>query len=257
MAEKLFMIAFKRDRLNVKVVASRLELGQAAAAIVAEKILKLMIEKDFVNIIFAAAPSQNEFISFLLEQQEIDWNRVNAFHMDEYIGLQINAPQRFGNFLKECLFDQVQFRSVYYIDGHAVDEEEECKRYSKILTENPPDIVCMGIGENGHIAFNDPHVADFNDPKSVKVVDLDLACRQQQVNDGCFSSISDVPIHAITLTIPTLMSARSIYCMVPGKRKANAVAAMLNGEINERCPASVLRTHPDAILFLDRDSFLQ
>ena len=250
------MMEFERDRLKVKVLASRLELGRAAAAIVADKIRKVMVEKDFVNIIFAAAPSQNEFIAFLLEQQEIDWSRVNAFHMDEYIGLLDNAPQRFGNFLKACLFDQVQFRSVNYIDGNAADPQFACETYTKILVENPPDIVCMGIGENGHIAFNDPHVADFNDPKSVKVVDLDLACRQQQVNDGCFAALSDVPTHAITLTIPTLISARSIYCMVPGKRKANAVETMLNKEINEICPASVLRTHPDAILFLDRDSFL-
>ena len=250
------MMEFEQDRLKIKVLASRLELGGVAAEIVADKIRKLMIDKTFVNIIFAAAPSQNEFISFFLEQQDIDWGRVNAFHMDEYIGLPKNAPQLFSSFLKERLFDHLKFRTVNYIDGNTVDPEEECKRYSKILTENPPDIVCMGIGENGHIAFNDPHIADFNDPKSVKVVDLDLACRQQQVNDGCFAALSDVPTHAITLTIPTLISARSIYCMVPGKRKANAVEAMLNKEINEICPASVLRTHPDAILFLDRDSFL-
>ncbi len=250
------MMEFDQDRLIVKVLASRLELGRAAAEIIADKIRKLTIEKAFVNIIFAAAPSQDEFFAFLLEQQDIDWSRVNAFHMDEYIGLPKNAPQLFSSFLKVRLFDHLKFRTVNYIEGNTVDPEDECKRYSKILAENPPDIVCMGIGENAHIAFNDPHVAEFNDQKRIKVVDLDLACRQQQVNDDCFSSISDVPIRAISLTIPTLMSARSIYCMVPGKRKANAVAAMLNGEINELCPASVLRTHPDAILFLDRDSFL-
>ena len=199
------MMEFERDRLKVKVLASRLELGRAAAAIVADKIRKLMVEKDFANIIFAAAPSQNEFIASLLEQQEIDWSLVNAFHMDEYIGLQDDAPQRFGNFLKACLFDQVQFRSVNYIDGNTADPQFASEMYTKILAENPPDIVCMGIGENGHIAFNDPHVADFHDPKSVKVVDLDLACRQQQVNDGCFAALGDVPTHAITLTIPTLM----------------------------------------------------
>ncbi|HVS92872.1 MAG TPA: glucosamine-6-phosphate deaminase [Mucilaginibacter sp.] len=247
------MKEFNVDRLDVRIYDTRLNMGVNAAGIVARKIVELLTQKPFINIIFAAAPSQNEFLAALVEKASVDWTRVNAFHMDEYIGLPENATQRFGSFLKEKIFSHLPFHSVGYINGNAAPEAE-CMRYAKLLEQFPPDIVCMGIGENAHIAFNDPHVADFNDPFMVKKVELDRACRQQQVNDGCFARLSDVPDHAITLTVPALMLGKYIYCMVPGKNKAKAVHETLYGDIGERCPASVLRKHPNAVLFLDEDS---
>ena len=205
-------------------------------------------------MIFAAAPSQNEVLASLALDREIPWERVNAFHMDEYIGLSADAPQGFGNFLKEHIFGLAPFSSVNYIDISAKNPDEECERYAALLAEYPTDIVVMGIGENGHIAFNDPPVADFKDPKSVKPVLLDEICRNQQVNDGCFATIDDVPKYAITLTVPTLFAGDYLFCIVPAKTKANAVKATLCDEIGEACPATILRRHKNAILYLDGDS---
>jgi len=238
------------NKLTVEVYATRAEMGAEAARRVTEKINELLRQQPVVNIIFAAAPSQNEFLE-ALRQSAIEWRRIRAFHMDEYIGLRPDALQGFGNFLRERLFDRLPFLGVHYIDGDAVDQGKECLRYAALLEKYPPDIVCMGIGENGHIAFNDPPVADFGDPHVVKVVELDAACRQQQVNDGCFPELRSVPTHAITLTIPTLMAGRYIYCMVPGRSKAEAVFNTLHREITEAYPASILREHEHAELFLD------
>lgn len=174
--------------------------------------------------------------------------------MDEYTGLDKDAPQGFGNFLKAHIFGLANFKSVNYIDISAIDPDKEAIRYGKLLLDNPTDIVIMGIGENGHIAFNDPPVADFSDDKVVKVVKLDEICRQQQVNDGCFKSIDEVPTHAMTLTVPTLVKAPYLFCIVPCSTKANAVYETVNGTIDEHCPASVLRTHDSAKLYLDADS---
>jgi glucosamine-6-phosphate deaminase len=174
--------------------------------------------------------------------------------MDEYIGLDKNAPQGFGNFLERAIFGIAPFKSVNYIRIDAPDAELECERYSALLRENPVDIVVLGIGENGHIAFNDPPFADFGDEKLVKSVKLDEVCRNQQVNDGCFASLSDVPTHALTLTVPALMAGSELYCIVPAKTKAHAVRETLMGEITPDCPASVLRTHKCATLYLDPDS---
>ena len=211
---------FKKDKLDVLVYDDRQSLGQAAAMMVGNQIKRLLITKPFVNIIFAAAPSQNEFLQALGTDSTIPWEKINAFHMDEYLGLDDSAPQLFSLFLKARLFDHVQLRSVNYINGNAVDVQKECGRYTALLNNNPPDITCMGIGENTHLAFNDPHKADFNDPGLVKLVELDMASRLQQVNDGCFNTLQEVPTQALTLTIPALLKAEYIYCMVPGKTKA-------------------------------------
>lgn len=242
-----------QNNLEVKIYDTRAEMGEAAAEITAGKINDLHAAKDEVNIIFAAAPSQNEFLSALCEKN-VDWSRVNAFHMDEYVGLAADAPQGFGNFLKDRIFGKLPFKSVNYLNGNSANVEDECTRYERLLKENPTDIVCMGIGENGHIAFNDPHVADFNDPKLVKVVDLDKACRQQQVNDGCFNTFDDVPTHALTLTVPALMKADQVFCMVPGTLKADAVYNTINQPQIAQHPSTILRSHNSAILFLDKDS---
>lgn len=241
---------FKKDNLLVKVYESRAAMGEAAADMLIKKINELLDSQDSINMIFAAAPSQNEFLA-ALRLAPIDWSRVNAFHMDEYVGLSDDAPQRFGNFLKEALFDKVSFKSVNYLNGNNTDLKGECQRYSDLLRKYPTDIVCMGIGENGHLAFNDPPVADFNDTELVKPVELDQTCRQQQVNDGCFNSLNVVPTHALTLTIPTLMAGKFIYCVVPGKTKAEAVYNTINQDIIEQYPSTILRKHPNAILFID------
>ena len=190
----------------------------------------------------------------LLQEYIFQWNRINAYHMDEYIGLSKDAPQGFGNFLMEHIFGLVPFGSVNYIKSDATDPDEESRRYAEILAQNPIDIVVMGIGENGHIAFNDPPVADFGDKYLVKPVKLDEICRQQQVHDGCFAAIAAVPTHAITLTVPMLTSAPWLFCIVPAATKAWAVRETLTGSIDEHCPASVLRTHDGAVLYLDPDS---
>ena len=245
---------FKVEELEVKIYKSRQLMGLVAAKIFIEQLDLLLKTQDKVNVIFAAAPSQNEFLQVLKENKNLNWEKVNVFHMDEYIGLAQDAPQGFGNFLKEKLFDHLPFGSVNYLNGNEEDVEKECERYSNLLAQYPADIVCMGIGENGHIAFNDPPVANFNDSKMVKVVELDLECRQQQVNDGCFTSLNEVPVNALTLTIPAMMKAKFIYCMVPGERKAKAVYNTLNQEKIEKFPSTILRSHPNAILFLDKDS---
>ena len=205
-------------------------------------------------MIFAAAPSQNDVLKALVEDKAIEWNRIHAYHMDEYIGLDKDAPQGFGNFLQSHIFGLVPFKSVNYIDITAQDPDKEAERYGKLLQDNPTDIVIMGIGENGHIAFNDPPVANFSDEKVVKAVKLDEVCRQQQVNDGCFASLDKVPTHALTLTVPTLVKAPWLFCIVPAPTKANAVKETIYGSIDEHCPASVLRTKENAKLYLDNES---
>ncbi|WP_266365764.1 glucosamine-6-phosphate deaminase [Tellurirhabdus rosea] len=242
------------DLLLVRRFENRKLLGQQAAELAAARMRALLAGQESISMIFAAAPSQDEFLAALCEQPGIDWSRVIAFHMDEYVGLPEEAPQRFGNFLKTRLFDRVPFRAVHYLNGNAPDAAAECQRYSGLLRRHPADMVCMGIGENCHIAFNDPHVADFHDPHLVKVVDLDTACRQQQVNDGCFATFEAVPTHALTLTIPALVQAPAIFCMVPGIHKAPAVYHTLHDEITERYPSTILRRHPNAVLFIDNDS---
>lgn len=242
------------DQLAVKSYSTREETGKAAGLEVADLLRKLLASQQRVNVVFAAAPSQNEFLETLFGEKGIDWSRVTAMHMDEYIGLSPDAPQRFGNYLREHIFDRVYPGAVHYLEGNAEDLDEECARYTNLLRENPVDIVCAGIGENGHLAFNDPGVADFVDTALVKVVELDQTCRQQQVNDGCFEEISEVPKHALTLTIPALMASRWIYCMVPGPTKAEAIKLTLRGSITDQVPATILRVHPRANLYIDSGS---
>ncbi|WP_099354507.1 glucosamine-6-phosphate deaminase [Fredinandcohnia onubensis] len=242
----------QEDQLSYFVFETRSEMGEFAARDVSDRIVRLQQNQDEIIMVFAAAPSQNEFLQYLITDERIHWNQIIAFHMDEYLGLSHDAPQLFQNFLKERLFTRVPFKEVHLIDSA---NENETERYTKLLLERPIDIVCLGIGENGHIAFNDPPVADFDDPQVIKKVELDAMCRQQQVNDGCFASLDVVPQYALTLTIPTLLSAKFMYCMVPGKTKAQAVKETLNGPISTECPASILRTHENALLYVDKDSY--
>jgi glucosamine-6-phosphate deaminase len=245
---------FKAGLMNVSIYATRNEMGMAAASDAAAQIQQLLKTKAFVNIIFAAAPSQNEMLFHLASQQDIEWRRINAFHMDEYVGLSENAPQRFGHFLEQAIFGKQTFHAVQYINGNAVDPAAECSRYAALLEAHPVDMVCMGIGENTHIAFNDPHVANLNDPLMVKLVELDEVSRMQQVHDGCFASIDEVPRKAITLTIPALLKAASIFCVVPGINKAEAVYHTINSPVSALYPSTALRQHEKASLYLDVNS---
>lgn len=247
------MIRRSYDKLCVKEYESREEMGTQAACEAASCLRQLLGEKDEVNCIFAAAPSQNEFLSALIKEPGIDWFRVNAFHMDEYCGISQCGEGSFSRFLTESIFDRLPFKTVNIING-ANEPEAECLHYGKLLSDYPADLVFMGIGENGHIAFNDPPVADFYDSMLIKRVKLDEACRKQQVNDGCFPSIHEVPTHALTVTVPGLMRASYLYCIVPGIRKAKAVQDTLTGPVAASCPASILRKQNHAYLYLDKDS---
>ena len=243
---------FEAGKLKVRIYENRDEMGADAANLAAIRINDLLQNKEEVNIVFAAAASQNEFLASLINEN-VDWSRVNAFHMDEYIGLG-NAPQKFSNWLKEKIFNKLSFKELFLLNGDAKDIKEECLRYTALLKKYPLDINFMGIGENAHLAFNDPHVADFNDPYFVKVVDLDTACKQQQVNEDCFGHISEVPSYALTLTVPALLKAKYIFCMVPGHLKALAVYHTIMSGISEKYPSTILRTHADAYLFLEKKS---
>ncbi len=241
------------DKLVLSVYRNRAETGLAAGLAAASTLRTLLAEKERVRVVFAAAPSQNETLETLVAASGIDWKRVVAFHMDEYVGLDASAPQRFAQYLKTRIFDRLPFGEIHLMDGD--NPKRLCSDYAQKLTAAPIDLVCMGVGENGHIAFNDPPVADFYDPKGVKIVELDLSCRQQQVNDGCFPNLDAVPKQAVTLTIPALFGAGQLIGTVPGERKRAAVHQMLHGEISTACPASILRTHPNCLMFVDSDCF--
>lgn len=248
------MERWKKEQLTVIECGDRREMGRAAAKDFAYAVKQMLATKDTIRIVYAAAPSQNEFLEEMANDSSIDFSRIEAFHMDEYIGLPVGSPQSFGSFLRSAIFGKKQFKSVHYIDGTNPDPDAEAKRYSALLTSRPIDIVCMGIGENGHIAFNDPPVADFSDPLAMKLVELDSTCRLQQVHDKCFPDLASVPTHALTLTIPTLTSAAYHFCVVPATTKAQAVYDTLNGPIETTCPASIIRSWAQPILYLDPDS---
>lgn len=248
------MKELKYDKVVLNVFQTREEMGSAAAKEAAACMKKLLNQQEEINCVFAAAPSQREFLEALIKEEGIAWNRVNGYHMDEYVGFHIGHPNSFNGFLTDAVFSRVPFKRVNLING-ANDGEEEAIRYARLLEAIQIDITFMGIGENGHIAFNDPDVADFHDVQTVKRVKLDEICRQQQVNDGCFQTIDDVPQYALTVTIPKLVSAKEIFCIVPTEKKRKAVEAALAGSISEVCPASILRTIDHVHLYIDQDCF--
>jgi glucosamine-6-phosphate deaminase len=241
------------NKLRVESYGTRAGAGAASAIAVAAELRKRLMRKNGVRMIFAAAPSQADMLAELCEAPGIDWSRVSAFHMDEYIGLPVGAPARFATWLDRHVFGEAAFGAVHRIVPEP-DAEAAASGYAALLAEAPIDIVCLGIGVNGHIAFNDPPVADFDDPLDVKVVELDEVCRQQQVDDEGFARIEDVPRHAITLTIPRLLRADKLFCMVPGRSKREAVRQTLQEPVTTACPASILRQHSDCTLYLDSES---
>ena len=238
------------DNLQVLVYSEPLEMGKAAAEFVEGKLNEAIRSKGTARLILATGASQFTFLE-ALKQKEIDWQKVIVFHLDEYKGIASSHPASFRRYLKERILDEVAPRSVYFLNGDADDIEQEMSRYQEELEKHPIDIACIGIGENGHIAFNDPPVADFNDPKWVKLVELDEACRKQQLGEGWFPTLEDVPKEALTLTIPAILRCKAISCVVPDQRKAEAVYQALYADISTRCPASILRTHPEVVMFLD------
>jgi glucosamine-6-phosphate deaminase len=234
------------------IAKSRTAMGQKAADDIASELRRRLQNEQNVRIIFAAAPSQSEMLAALIPQPGIDWSRITAFHMDEYLGLAPDAPQRFGLWLRRAIFDRLPFGAVNLIEP-GPNPEATSAAYADSLAAVPIDIVLCGIGSNGHLAFNDPP-AGLDDPDDVKVVALDTACRQQQVDDRCFERFEDVPTHAITLTIPRLLAADRIFCCVPGALKKVAVRRTLEDPINDMVPATALRTHSNWSLYLDEDS---
>jgi glucosamine-6-phosphate deaminase len=241
-------------KTTLKIFDTREEMGRHAAEEAVACLKALLKEQEEVNLLFAAAPSQNEFLAQVATAQDVDWSRVNALHMDEYVGLDPESPQTFRHFLKQAIFDKVPFKQIFYINSEAGKSGEEIiQSYRKILEEHPLDIVFMGIGENGHIAFNDPPVADFEDPYTFKIVDLDLVCREQQVHDKTFATLEDVPKQAYTVTIPTIMQAQHRFCIVPTAFKAPAVQKTLEGPVETACPASIIQNFPTH-MYVDRDA---
>tara|TARA_R110000851_G_scaffold48838_3_gene117848 strand:+ start:2023 stop:2784 length:762 start_codon:yes stop_codon:yes gene_type:complete len=245
--------SFQIENLSIEIYGQSKEMGAAAADDVTRKLNDAIVKKGGANLILATGASQFSFLE-ALQTKEIDWGKITVFHLDEYKGISESHPASFRKYLKERILNKVAPKKIYFLNGDAANLQLEIKNYEEALQAHPIDIACIGIGENGHIAFNDPAVADFQDPKLVKVVELDEACRNQQLGEGWFPSFDDVPKEAVTLTITAIMNCEAISCVVPDERKAQAVYNSLYGDISTSCPASILRTHPETVLFLDKAS---
>jgi len=245
---------FADDELTVRVVDDVGAMARDAAAAAANAIRAAIAEKNDANVMLATGNSQLDFLAELVKDTAIDWTRVTAFHMDEYVGLPPTHTASFQRYMRERVAAQVPFRAFHYLQGDTGDAQAEADRYAALLRAHPLDLTCCGIGENGHLALNDPPLADFDDPADVKIVALEPASRRQQVAEGHFPTIDDVPTHAITVTIPALVRARQVLAIVPEARKAEPVRAALQGPIATECPASFLRRTPRALLYLDAAS---
>ncbi|MEO6726024.1 MAG: 6-phosphogluconolactonase [Blastocatellia bacterium] len=246
--------SFKADYLQAHIFESRQNVGVAAAACVAAEIRRLVSEKGRAIGIFASGASQNEFLYEMVKADEIEWTRVIGFHLNEYLGMDEDVPQSLRRYLLDRLVLRVPIVEFHGLRGEAANPEAVCANYAARLKSRPPDFAVLGIGENGHLAFIDPPTCDFNDSEAVRIVELDEACRQQQVNDGTFAKLKDVPRRALSLTIPAIMACERLFVIVPGARKQQAVKDALEGEVGTDCPASILRTHPGAHLFVEREA---
>jgi len=245
---------FTADALAVRVYNSQADLADAAADAAARHLEQVLGEQAQAAAILASATSQIQFLEALARRAKVDWSRVTLFHMDEYLGLVADHPASFRHFMRERVELRLRPRLFHYLAGDCLEPLAECDRYSALLRAQPIDLCCLGIGENGHVAFNDPPVADFSDLRTVKLVKLDEPCRQQQVGEGCFPRLESVPQYAFTLTVPVLCAARRMVCVVPEARKAEAVRQTLRGPVATACPASILRRQPHCTLFLDAES---
>ena len=242
------------DRLRVRVCEDRRALGEAAAQEAEAALAAATAQAARVAVVFAAAPSQSETLRALTAATTIAWPRVLGLHMDEYAGLSAEHPASFRRYLREHLIAHVTMGDFDWIKGEAADLAAVCRDYARRLAQRRPALCLLGIGENGHLAFNDPGEARFDDPNDVRIVTLDRACREQQVAEGHFPSIEAVPEQAVTLTVPALVRIPHLIASVPGERKAEAVRKCLLEPVSEDCPASILRTHPHATLYLDQES---
>lgn len=239
--------------MTVEVHPTEVGLGTAAAAAASRVLCDVIESNGRAHAMFATGNSQRAFLDALV-LEDLDWSRVVGFHMDEYVGIAADHPASFRRYLRERLVDRVHPGAFHYVEGDAPDAAAEARRYAQLLADNPVDLCCLGIGENGHLAFNDPPVADFHDPVAVKVVPLDDACRRQQVGEGHFPSLDAVPPEAITVTVPALLAAGRVLAIVPEARKRRPVDAALRGPVTTACPASILRTRPNVTLYLDERS---
>jgi glucosamine-6-phosphate deaminase len=244
----------RKNQVRIEVHADNARMGQAAAAAAGEIIAAAVESKGSARIVVGTGPSQNTVIDALVHLPSLDWSRVEVFHLDEYVGISPDHPASFRRWLKERVADVVHPAGVHYLNGDAADADAECRRYAGLLAAAAVDVMFLGFGENGHIAFNDPGVADFTDPLLVRRVRLDDSCRAQQVGEGHFATLEAVPAEALTITCTGIMRSRHLVCSVPERRKAEAVRGAIEGPLSTLCPASLAMTHPHARLFLDRDS---
>jgi glucosamine-6-phosphate deaminase len=242
------------DGATVEVHSDAQSMARAAAAEALAVVQQAVADRGTAHVMFATGNSQLAFVEELVHHTEgMPWADTVVFHMDEYVGVGPDHPAGFARWIRERIVEPARPKAAYYVEGLG-DAGAECRRYTDLLGQHPLDLCCLGIGENGHLAFNDPPVADFADPEDVKVVELEAACRLQQVNEGHFVGLDDVPTHAITVTIPALLRAGRVLAIVPEARKAEPVAAALTGPVTTACPASALRTISQATVYLEPDS---
>jgi len=243
--------------LKIEIYASRREAGAAAAEAAAAELRRLARQNESIGVIFATGASQLETLRALIKITGLPWDRIRGFHMDEYIGIDADRIASFRYYMRQELTERVPMHSFYEVDGNAADPAKFCRQYAKALRSANPQLCLLGVGENGHLAFNDPGLADFNDPEDMKIVALDEDCKQQQVAEGWFKLIEEVPSQALTLTIPVLLRVPKLIVSVPGSRKAKIINRVLRDPISTACPATILRTHPDTTVFLDEESALE
>jgi glucosamine-6-phosphate deaminase len=253
MSSNSLLRRFSVDSVDVHVYHDKPTLSQAAADFVASHLIKALSTRGEANLVLATGASQYDFLAALRGRTDIDWSNVTAFHLDEYLKLSPEHPASFRRYLRERFFDHVQMKAVHLLAGDAPDPQAEIARYEALLADHPVDVACVGIGENGHLAFNDPP-ADFETGAKILIVDLDEACRRQQVGEGHFPDIDTVPPQALSMSIPAILEAKVISCVVPDRRKAEAVRCTLEGPITPDCPASAMRRHPNCRIFLDEGS---
>lgn len=240
--------------MNIEIHPDCKSASEAAALEAAQTLIALGETLSEFGVIFATGASQIEMLRSLTATPALPWHKVLGFHLDEYIAMPINHPASFRGYLRHHLLSKVQLKEFFEIDGTAGDLEEMCREYALRLRRVAPTVCLLGIGENGHLAFNDPGEADFNDPLDVRIVQLDAVCREQQASEGWFNSLEDVPERAITVTIPALFRVPKLVLTVPGARKSPAIKRLIEGPISTDCPATILRRHPNATLYLDRDA---
>ncbi|MGC2504486.1 MAG: glucosamine-6-phosphate deaminase [Silvibacterium sp.] len=245
---------FQVGTMKVEVHPNRAAAGVAAALASAKGLKELEQTRGSIGVIFATGASQLDTLDAITSIDNLPWDRIRGFHMDEYIGISADHPASFRRYLREKLTHKVKMNVFFEVDGSAPNPEQTAQEYAEKLRSADPQLCLLGIGENGHLAFNDPPVADFNDPLDVKIVHLDAVCRQQQVAEGWFKSADDVPARAITLTIPALFRVPKLIVSVPGSRKARIMRRTIEEPISTECPATILRTHPDVTVYLDVDS---